>query len=290
VQRFSLDNQAGHLQAVNLGDGRPLWERPLGSTLWGRPAASQSTVYVTSGREGLVALDAATGVPRWTHTDRLLSGSPTLAGDLVLVHAPLALLALDAATGKPRWSAPVAPSLAAQPPLVDGGVVFVSGLRGVHALELASGRELWARPGVSGKLAVDDEQLYVAGIGGLQALDRKSGQPRWRTRSAGGAEPVVKDGVLYSKESGLSSRLLASDSRTGARLLVVDLQENTWFPPLWQAGRVWLSNREELVSLSTVQRQRGSTRLGSKIHAPLAAGEAGMVVVATEDGTVQALR
>ncbi|WP_331770036.1 serine/threonine-protein kinase [Embleya sp. NBC_00888] len=122
--------------AVDPLTGRTRWTfkaTPDGSDAFGGPVASPDgrTVYVT-GTVGLVALDAATGTPKWAtapHNGSLKESGPASAGiriadgNVYVADDRANLWAVDAETGKGRWkyTDPVQNSVAVPFTAVGGG-------------------------------------------------------------------------------------------------------------------------------------------------------------------------
>ena len=153
---------------------RRLWRQPLGQGWAGFAIASG--IAVTQEQRGdeerVVAYDAASGRPLWSHGDRaryatVIAGvgpraTPTLDGSRVFAMGATGILnALDLASGRRLWSHDVVQETAAaipdwgrscSPLVVDGRVVVIAGG--------SSGRRLVAYDAASGELA------WAAGEGG----------------------------------------------------------------------------------------------------------------------------
>ena len=173
---------------------------------------------------------------------------------------PGQILALDAATGEPRWSAPTGTSEPPNGLALSGGRLFATlGFEAdgnpMRALEAASGRVLWSLedptdfyypPNVAAGVV-----YAIGGDNKVWALDAATGQVRWRsyvTRTATATGPVAvagglvyvaggpdNDGVLLAKDVGNGvnrwkafpahdggrGRLLGSPSVRGGRVVVV---------------------------------------------------------------------
>jgi alcohol dehydrogenase (cytochrome c) len=139
--------------------------RPSETPVQSSPIIANGVLFVTESRQGVVALDAATGREiwrfQWEVPDDLQlccgepNRGPAILGDTLFVGTLDAhLVALDAATGKIRWDAKVADyregySMTGAPlALGDRVVVGVAGgefgIRGaIAAYGAADGRELW---------------------------------------------------------------------------------------------------------------------------------------------------
>jgi outer membrane protein assembly factor BamB len=194
----------------------------------GTPLVAGGTLYV-GGTENVVegpgqvlALDAATGEPRWsapTGTSEPPSGGLALAGarlfaSLGFTAAGTLMLALDAASGRVLWSLD-GPTYFYGPPNVAGGVVYATGGDSkIWALDAASGRVRWRSyvtrtAAATGPVAVAGGLVYVAGgpdnDGVLLAKDVGNGVNRWKA---------------FPDRDGGRGRLLGSPSVRGGRVLV----------------------------------------------------------------------
>ncbi|MBX9692673.1 MAG: PQQ-like beta-propeller repeat protein, partial [Cyanobacteria bacterium] len=82
-----------------------------------------------------------------TEVQGLIRGEPVAVGDTILTGTVEGMLyALDRKTGKITWTFDTKSKFAL--PVVDNGVVYVTGEKELLAIDLASGRKLW---GVSPK-------------------------------------------------------------------------------------------------------------------------------------------
>jgi outer membrane protein assembly factor BamB len=119
---FSLGAE-GHLSAVRLADGKPVWEKELKkeygceSPIWGfaaTPLVRDGVLYTLAGGKGTaaVALEAKTGKEIWRALETKDIGyAPPVwtqrdGKDELLVWHSESLNGLDPATGKVRWSQP----------------------------------------------------------------------------------------------------------------------------------------------------------------------------------------
>ncbi|MFC7154010.1 PQQ-binding-like beta-propeller repeat protein [Halomarina halobia] len=198
-------------------------------------------VYVESDRGGMVALDAATGAPRWrVETDgRVVEAAAvadgavvfgTVAGNIRDGDTSGEVVAVEADTGEERWRVDAGGAVFGSP-AVDAGVAYVGTAGGgLLALDVRDGSEVWRREAddpVIASVAVDGSAVYVGGRGArLRALSREDGSERWAFETAGpvfGA-PSVADGVVYATGSSqdpetyaVSGALVALDAETGER-------------------------------------------------------------------------
>lgn len=154
-------NPGGIVLALRPTDGHPLWQMPL-AAIPTPPSVDATTVYlgVNTGATGTVmALNAATGTPRWSVTTGALAtatGQPSLAVQDATLFAsttaptPSAVVALRLSDGVLLWHRPE--DLALTPPVALGTTVYVG---------LGSA-------------------LQTPQNGRLEALDAQTGLMRWR--------------------------------------------------------------------------------------------------------------
>jgi outer membrane protein assembly factor BamB len=175
------------------------------------PSVSGGTVFAATSTR-VVALDAATGAPRWS---RALPSGSTLASNVVVgggrayvavdVGAAFSgrVLALDATDGHLVWSA--SRSAAVQGLALAGGRVLTAG-GVVQAWWAASGSPAWTSSVHGGDaVTVSGGQVLVAGTeatpaqGALIALDLATGARLWRVPvgSEEESQPSTGGGVSY---------------------------------------------------------------------------------------------
>jgi outer membrane protein assembly factor BamB len=188
-----------------------------GSLIWtwdhmdGLPAEAGGTVFVPSGSNGMVALNAYTGALEWSQPATGIGNVGVPSGSRLYVCAGNTVYALSESTGAVAWSrAYTNPSVSTVPycsaPAVAAGTVFVSytgripsgggaGFSSVYALSASSGKQLWERdydnPTVAQITApaFSAGNLYFSGtvlVGPLAntyeyALSASTGTPLWTT-------------------------------------------------------------------------------------------------------------
>ncbi|MGW0252061.1 outer membrane protein assembly factor BamB family protein [Nocardia goodfellowii] len=199
-------------------------------------------IYAEGPRPGfeVVALDAASGTPRWT--TRTDSGTPspmyfTAGNGAIAAVQGDSLFVLDAASGAIRWQATVGDRSDYDPlerPSIAADTVVVAKLQQpqIQAFDLASGEPLWTL-GKRGEFRVDRGQYAVPdgdaivlggapenyGGGGapstaLESLDRRTGRKRWSNISGKGhlGAPFAADGTVFAV---WRSQVHAFDAATG---------------------------------------------------------------------------
>ncbi len=182
------------------------WEVDLPGVALGTPAIVGDLVFVSTDGGEIVALEASSGVTRWTHNIGSPSDSaPAVAGDLVYLGARNhRLLALDRNNGELRWESNL------------GNIVL-------------------------GSPIVSDGTLYIGSTNGdLEALDAATGEPRWSADANGWvvAHPAT-DGMVVAATS-LGERFVTVDPATGRRLLVFHSGTPVAGGPVIADGRAFL--------------------------------------------------
>lgn len=321
---FTLDARAT-VTALSTG-GATLWRQEVVPAADARADASGgglstdgATVYVSTGYGRLMALDAATGAPRWTQDlEAPGASSPTVLGDLVLLVARDGRAwALEALSGRVRWTAQSIPSaanyaggsgVAAQGDLVvlpfPSGEVVGSfpqgGLRRwstIVAGARAGSAAAYAATDIGGDPVLAGGIVYVGNVSGrTAALDAATGETLW-TAPEGAVSPVVAvaDSVFLVNDVG---DLLRLDALTGATIWRVALPEverrrgvSAHYGPVLAGGRLLVASSDGVLrqfdpasgtSLADLALPAGAA------SAPVVAG--GVLYVVTEDGRLNAFR
>jgi outer membrane protein assembly factor BamB len=225
-----ISSSGGHISCI---EARDYFSAP--------PSTAQGTVYA-GGQDGvLLAINAATGAIRWSHTfaDARAVASPTLSTDdhylFVTGNGTREnVTKLDAATGAVIWSRSLETSAnCGEPALaVSGTVVYVGGC-GLEALNASSGAIIWhasgfgsyvPTPAIAGGLVVAT-RYGAGGVVDIAAFDATTGTRAWRTAlaaetSPADASPTIANGVVYVN-NGSSVAMLKLG--TGAPLGVISL-------------------------------------------------------------------
>ncbi|MCE7988935.1 MAG: hypothetical protein DYG89_47885 [Caldilinea sp. CFX5] len=217
------------LHAFGLMDGQERWRiELLGSYLSPAVAEDKLFVRVESGEQGyLVALDLATGEPRWDYQFPKVGSaynnvgghvtSPVVVGGLVVVGAAETMTALDAQSGAVQWSFVAEEPITAAAAVTEDTVYFAD-FTHLYALTLATGSERW-------RFKLDKATLFFAPIVAnnivfttsknvIYAVDAQSGRELWqRTFQQFDVMPAAATAdQLYVKAV---NQLWALDSATG---------------------------------------------------------------------------
>jgi outer membrane protein assembly factor BamB len=247
----------GTLTALDARSGAKHWQFQADSAFFSTPLVSGTTIYACSQGGGIYALNLANGKLLWqrhlTIPGAKIWASPALDAGVLIVSnasdlseqpkAPGYVMAFDATTGKQRWQT------ATEPNGAPGGGVWSSAAidpknqlvytgtgdpdDGAQALDLRTGKRIWHWRSVvkdvgdtdigAGPLLYQDAtgKMRVA-LGGksgqLYSLDAQTGKLLWQ--SAVGAQiyssPVFVSGTIYTVAvTGHQSMARAIDAQTG---------------------------------------------------------------------------
>jgi outer membrane protein assembly factor BamB len=206
----------GHVYAIRVSDGRVLWNVNALNEVAAALTIRRGIVYAETW-SGVVALRAADGRQLWHRFDSFLTGSVAMSAGLAVIPDSWDVVALDARTGVPRWSTGLSGGYVSSSPAISGTTVLVTTTAGLTALDLESGRVLWQRGfGLDGygdpvgsmvDPAVVDGVAYVADGGGiLHAIDVADGTEIWSSDTGARTQerpavpltsPAVADGMIY---------------------------------------------------------------------------------------------
>lgn len=261
----------GLVAALDLGSGKKLWEKSVGSPVRASPTASAERVFVVS-REGIVyCLAGSDGSELWTfrgmpeRASILANQSPAVDGDIVVVPYPSGdIVALRVSDGTSVWSdslsrSRTASSLAsmsdASRPAIDRGTVFAAGHAGrMIATVQRSGERLWSLnvPSIQ-QPAVAGETVFVVDTNGqAMAITRADGKIQWSTKLAGSKNwsgPVIAGNRLWLASS--TGSLVGVDAATGRVDTTQDLGAPVFIAPIVAGGKMYvLTDKARLIALN----------------------------------------
>lgn len=228
------------------------------------------TPFATAYPGAVIALSLATGKELWRGPDPIIDGGVALSNGAAYVQTKSGeFVAMDAATGRPKWTVPLGKSFAACPvtPLARDGLVVTTGMLDtaspdgrkagyyLFAFDTATGQERWRYraeapyewKGVCLRQPVlDGNTLYASGQSWLYAIDLHTGRDRWKPIEARG---IVKGSERSLELFGLThagnvlvaisaSALLAFDKNSGHIVWQVPGTYREVSPSLAVAGNV----------------------------------------------------
>ena len=202
IRRACLAAAASALLAVTAAAVPASAQAPLAGTDWPQFRGTPTLTGVTS------ATLPATLKVKWTfEAGDAVESSAAIAGGVAYVGSQKGeLLALDLATGKPRWRYKTVEGIGESSPAVSTalGLVFVGDLSGtVHAVRVANGQAAWTFKTKgevkSSPVVVGDKVVIGSYDGSLYGLDAKSGTQAWsvHTENYVHGTPAIVDGVAY---------------------------------------------------------------------------------------------
>ncbi len=317
----------GLVAAFDLENGSRIWrtdtqdDKDRSTNVGGGVSFADGTVYATTGRAELLALDAGSGAIRW----RKPLGSParsaaTVAdGRLVVLTLDDRLQSFSAATGDRQWvyqASSAATTLFGQaaPAVSDGIVVCGFGSGDLAALRADSGALAWTDSLASSRgrtslvdlsairalPVIDAGRVYAIGAGGLLVeLDLRSGRRLWEREVGGLQTPWLAGDWLFVQT--LDQTLAAIGRRDGRVRWLLDLPRYDnpekrrdplyWTGPVLAGGKLILAgSNETAVSVNPADGTiigRIDLR-GAAAVSPVAA--AGTLFIVSDDGTLQAYR
>ena len=307
---WRTDTEADENRSTNVGGG----------ISWGSEGGPAGTVYATTGRAEILALDAGSGAIRW----RKPLGSParsaaTVADGRLLVQTLDDRLLAYSTAGERQWSyqaATVATTLLGQaaPAVSDGLIVAGFGSGDLVALRAESGALAWSDSLASARgrnslvdlsairalPVIDQGRVFAIGGGGLLVgLDLRSGRRLWEREIGGLQTPWLAGEWMFVQTA---EETLAAIGRDDGRVKwVTDLPRYDnpekrrdplfWTGPVLAGGKLILSgSNSTAVSVDPVSgRVLGRIELRDAAAVPpVVAG--GTLLLVTDDGTLQAYR
>lgn len=159
-----------------------------------------SRVYVTSRRAELLALDPVDGSIDWRYEQLGTGGaSAAVTDEFVLLASRNGLHAVDAATGDQQWVLDESADSEGLV-LVEDGTVYANTWDGIVAVAIETGEVLW-RVGGHSLGAVADGRVYTSDDTGLQVVDAADGHDLWHNEDVDGLAVAVRDGTVYTSTS-----------------------------------------------------------------------------------------
>lgn len=190
-------------------------DEDAGETFGGGLAIDEGTLYATTGKGGVRAVDLKTGKLKWkTSVGAPVRGAPAAgAGVVAVITADNQTIALDAEKGTPRWSQrgihEAASYVSNVAPVIVNGVVIAAYSSGeIFAIRAESGNVIWndtlgssirtrAAAVFSGidadPIVGEDVVVAISAAGEVQASALANGRPLWQKR-IGGHNPLWSAG------------------------------------------------------------------------------------------------
>jgi len=270
-------NGLGDVGALNIADGKIVWQKRPGGPLRGAPTVALGNVYVMSQDNQLFALAAADGAVQWTESSAVqLAGvfgaaSPAVGqGTVVAGFSSGDLNAYRYENGRTVWqdalsrtsintSVGTLSDIDADP-VIDQGRVFAIGQGGrMVSLELVTGQRLWEInvAGISTPWVAGEWVFVVTDEAKLLCIARPTGKVRWVTqlkryrkeKSKNGpvtwTGPVLGgDGLILASSEGDMVRVNPQDgsvrgtTRVGAPVFLPPVIANSMLYVLDNSGKI----------------------------------------------------
>ncbi len=261
-------NTAGKVRALDLQDGKLVWEFKTGNKIFSTPAYADGKVVVSSTDGSIYCLDSTSGELQWEF------------------KTPKALIAT---------------------PVLENDTVFIGSSEGkFRAISLANGALLWENEQISGfvetKPLLDESRIYFGAWGaGFYALSKSDGQIVWtwenkRTRyySPAACVPVLAHGKVFVADPG--KFVMALKPETGEELWRSDLAKGRESIAVSEdLSRLYLKSVEDsLVAISAAADCYQSVwsvdcRYGNSINPTPVEEKEGMVYAVCDNGCVYAV-
>ncbi len=323
---YCMDSDAV-VTAFDVDTGKRVWraetqaEDDRSTNVGGGLAVIGGTVFVTTGRADMLALDALAGKARWRKSlGSPARSAPTVSGGRVFATTiDDRLVALTAETGEREWqyqASSVATTLLSQsaPAVADGFVVAGFGSGDLAAVREETGALAWTDSLASARgrnslvdlsairalPVIDRGRVFAVGVGGLiVTLDLRTGRRLWEREVGGTETPWLAGDWLFVQTS--DQTLAAIGREDGKVRWITDLPryENEekkkdllfWAGPVLAGGKLILAgSNETAVSVDPVTGKIIGTQSlhGVAAVAPVAA--ANTLFILTDDSTLQAFR
>lgn len=210
----------GDVQALDLRDGKEIWEVETEQPIASGPGLGYDSVLVGTSEAEVIALRRSDGETLWTsRVSSEVLAPPRAAQGVVVVHSSDGgVFAFDETDGKTLWSYEQRASplnlRGCGAPVIDNDVALVGFSKGrLAAFRLSDGKILWERQvalprGISemerlvdidSEAAIDDNVIYVTAYhGGVIAASLLDGEVIWRNdKIVANSQPAINWGNVF---------------------------------------------------------------------------------------------
>lgn len=205
------ERTGGRVSALQLRDGRRLWQSQTGDV--SAPlAAADSTVYGVTERGRAFALEANTGRLRWQRSvGPSRSGAAVVGNRVIIATLRDTIVVLDATDGRVLASERAPASTTAPLTRLDDSTVVLASPEGsVHAIDAATGRARWSvvieEPAVGHAVVVRDTVFVHGDACSLFGIHPRRGEILRRESRVScvtsAAPAILRRGVLVATVSG----------------------------------------------------------------------------------------
>jgi outer membrane protein assembly factor BamB len=306
-QTLYVATLGGKLSALSAQDGVTAWTLDLGDRVYSTPCvADDGTIFVGSDAQRVFAVSPE-GKVKWSlHTEGEADSGPVLASDGTLIFAAGRMVYGVTPLGYVKWRFAARRKVFTAPAVDDRGRVFFGSQDHRAYAVRGDGQPLWSTDlgaDVDGAPAIGDDGSVYMGTDGDEVvrLDAEDGHVLWRAKVGGyvrGTLSIGRNGDVFAGAYGPTPhamRLRADDGAvrgtfsiqgTGAREFGVHggaLEDET-------GVLLFGAQDDALYAIDTSGKLLWRFMSEGDIDAPVTLLSDGMVVVASDDGRVRALR
>jgi len=232
---FTASTQ-GLVQALNLSDGKPIWQQEIDTTISGGPGIGEGLILVGTQKGEVIALSEIDGIEQWrTQVSSEILAAPRINQGVVVVRTVDGkLFGLNSQNGNRLWiyertRASLLSLRGTSTPILVQDLIIAGFDNGkIALLELKTGKVLWetaiavprGRTELERMVDIDadpilqDEIVYVTSYQGYTvAIDLKQGGLLWQKRLSSYAGLGVDSNYLYVTDP--NSYVYALDRRSG---------------------------------------------------------------------------
>lgn len=222
-----------YFYAINLSDGKKVWETKLEGPILSKPFFDGSTVYIGDGEGYVYALNAADGEEIWkVYIGEEVMSSPAANDNTIFIGTQNdSIFALDKSSGSIKWAQSRHSPFqgmsikAASDPVVIEGKVYVGNTDGVLvAYNAATGEKVLTLPVAMARAIFTDidtsplkyngQLVFSTMEGALYSYDYKGMKEKW-SKSIGTPNNIVySGGLLYITAQGKVYCLQAESGET----------------------------------------------------------------------------
>lgn len=170
-----------HLRAIQVKDGKEVFDTDLGALSGGSPAVAGDRIYVGTDQGHVLCFDTA-GKQLWDFDQvgdhAMVYASPAVSDGVVVAGArDRKVYGLDANTGKPLWSLPTRGEVDSSA-LITGGRAYVGSKdKKLYAIDLKTGKSQWEFPasrGITASPCIAENVLVIGDTrGAVYCLEGK---------------------------------------------------------------------------------------------------------------------
>ncbi len=276
--------------AVRLSDGTKVWQYPAQAGpqhYYSSPTVTPDGVVLVGSAgsdDGLMALDAATGTPKWpaafTASDRWVAPTLVAGSTVYAINNNGTLYALSLADGTKQWSLKVGGEMWGSP-ATNGTLVFINSLdHNLYAVDPTAIKIAWkvdlggAAPSAP-SLSADGSTVYAGSFGKkVFAVDAATGAVRWSADVKDwiwGTPAVVGSNLFAADISGNIYSFAAPDGKDAAPVLQPD-GPITGSPVVLGTGVLVATESGTLIAYDQTGAKSWDANVGGKIYASPAVG------------------